>query len=239
MNKELIINEIKRTALDNSGAPLGQEKFSKVTEIRKSDWFGKYWVRWSDALLEAGFSANSYNEAYTNEFIFESLAKLTRELGHFPVSGDIRIKAAKDKDFPSHSVFNRVGNKDFLINGVRNFCSGNSEYSDVLNFMPNVRDITVAIESAVEVKKGYVYLIQHGNRKEYKIGRTNNPIRREGELSIELPEKVEPLHWIETDDPSGIEKYWHNRFASKRKNGEWFDLSVDDVRAFKRWKKIF
>ena len=81
-------------------------------------------------------------------------------------------------------------------------------------------------------------MLKHGSRREYKIGRTNNQLRREGEIGIELPEKIEPIHVIETDDPAGIEVYWHRRFADKRLKNEWFALNADDVRAFKRWRRI-
>jgi Meiotically up-regulated gene 113 len=85
---------------------------------------------------------------------------------------------------------------------------------------------------------GYLYLLQHGRGREYKIGRTRNPLRREGEVALELPNELEPIHYIKTDDPRGIESYWHARFKTKRKRGEWFALTADDVRAFRRWKRI-
>ena len=77
-----------------------------------------------------------------------------------------------------------------------------------------------------------MYLIKSG--RFYKIGKTNAAGRREYELDLQLPEAVSTIHVIRTDDPGGIEAYWHQRFELKRKKGEWFDLTAADVVTFKR-----
>lgn len=104
MNKQHITDEIKRTAAENGGVPLGTDRFADVTRIAEAAWRGRFWARCSDAVREAGLT----------------------------------------------------------------------------------------------------------------------------------PEDLELIHAISTDDAHGIEAYWHKRFAEKRRGGEWFELSADDVRVFQR-----
>jgi hypothetical protein len=87
----------------------------------------------------------------------------------------------------------------------------------------------------VEVEDfGFVYLLRSG--RFFKIGRTNALGRRERELVLQLPEKANVVHHIRTDDPVGIEAYWHKRFEARRWNGEWFELDSADLKAFRRRK---
>jgi hypothetical protein len=243
MDIEHIISEIRRTAQANRGNALGRQRFEAVTGIRFHDWFGRHWTQWSDAVREAGLEPNRMSEAYGEEVLLEKLVLLTRRLKRVPTDGELRLATKNDSTFPSHSAFRRLGLKPERVSRVISFCECRSEYNDVAALWKSVAvsepppdaEVRCPAPSAV----GYVYLFKHGTRREYKVGRTNNPLRREGELGIQLPEKLAPVHHIKTDDPAGIESYWHTRFATKRKEGEWFALTPDDVRAFKRWKRIY
>jgi len=243
MDKEHVISEIRRTAEANGGVPLGWRRFEEETGIRYYDWYGQIWTRWGDAVREAGYEPNRMSEAYDDGFLLAQLALLTRRLRRVPIQGDLLLATRSDPQFPSEKVFRRLGSKRERASRVIAYCEANPGHDDVAALwrqVPVEKDSpdTEEVDSTPPAF-GYVYLLKHGSRREYKIGRTSNPMRREGEIGIQLPEKVQPVHSIKTDDPAGIEAYWHARFASKRKEGEWFALTAQDVRAFKRWKRIF
>ncbi|HXG66490.1 MAG TPA: GIY-YIG nuclease family protein [Blastocatellia bacterium] len=236
MDKQHIINEIIRTTEKNEGRPLGSQRFSSETGIKKSDWYGKYWARWGDALKEAGYSPNTMQDSYDEDWLIEQLISLIKEIGRFPVHGELRLKARKDKNFPSHSTFGRLGNKAEAARKILDYCRQKSGYDDVIGICQPIASVEPKDDGAEgnegDSDLGYVYLIKSG--RYYKIGRSNFVGRREYELSIQLPEKVTIVHSITTDDPVGIEAYWHKRFKDKRKNGEWFELTNNDIKAFKR-----
>jgi len=54
MTKLYILQEIQRTTEANGGTPLRKLQFEAQTGIKRYEWFGVYWARWSDALREAG-----------------------------------------------------------------------------------------------------------------------------------------------------------------------------------------
>jgi hypothetical protein len=237
-DKEHILQEIERTATANAGVPLGWRKFESETGVKYYDWFGVHWARWSDALREAGFAPNEFQGAYDTAELLGKYAGLAQELGRLPAKGDLRLKSRGDSGFPNEKTFERFGTKPELVGKVLVHCRSIGDgFEDVARMCEEYasRRHTVLDESrSQEVQIGFVYLIKSG--RFYKIGKTNAAGRREREIALQLPEKSKTVHLIRTDDPAGIEAYWHNRFDPKRKNGEWFDLSASDVAAFKRRK---
>lgn len=75
---------------------------------------------------------------------------------------------------------------------------------------------------------GYVYLLKAGSY--YKIGRASDISRRLAQFGVQLPFPFECLHTVACSDMIKAEQYLHAKFASKRGNGEWFNLDDNDVR---------
>lgn len=85
---------------------------------------------------------------------------------------------------------------------------------------------------SIKTYTGYIYLISDG---EYtKIGKALNPFFRLQAHQISNPRKLQLLFYKESLMYSLEEKRLKDKYRNKKKNGEWFDLSQEDIEDIKR-----
>jgi hypothetical protein len=238
VRKEHILAEIRRTAAANGGRPLGKKRFFAETGIRESDWLGRYWARWNEALEAAGFSGNQLTARYDDDYLLARLIEEARRHGRMPTVPELRLARRRDPTFPNSKVFERFGPRAGLVAALHAYCLAQPGCEDVTAILEpliaNPADESEAPSSRPLENNGYVYLLKSG--RHYKIGLTTDLAQRHRTLKLQLPDPAIQVHVIATDDPRGIERYWHERFKDRRKNGEWFELTARDVAAFKRRK---
>lgn len=238
--KAAVIAAIQRLAEEHGGVPVGKERF--IAETGFSDYLfqGRLWATWSDAVRDAGYEPNPFGVARLDEDgLLRQLAELTRKLGRLPTKAHIRMEGRATAGFPSATTFGaRIGTKTEQAAALRGFIERTPDFADVLPMLPKAADDPATqpadddVTDGPQPVPGFVYLVRSG--KFHKIGRSNDHGRRTYEIGLQLPEKLEVVHTIETDDAVGIERYWHERFRDRRRNGEWFLLTRADVAAFKR-----
>lgn len=242
-SRDLILDEIRRTAEANGGQSLGRSRFEQETEISSYDW-GRHWARFGDAVREAGYEPNAYNQAIDLDALLTAYAAVVRRLGHVPTGRELRIERSRDSDVPvTTTLQRRCGGKREVLQALVDHFKDRPDYADVREICLRTLDSSPARQSADAVDgdatgSGFVYLIK-GRGGEYKLGRTGLVDRRVSQLATGSSVELEVVHEIRTDDPAGVEAYWHRRFADRRLRGEWFKLSAADVRAVKRWRRIF
>ena len=241
VSKDEIVAAIRREAVANGGVPLGQAAFVRATGIGTHNWKGGHWARWSDAVAAAGFEASSWGNRspigdLTPAEALEALAQLVRDFGRFPTDAELRLRKRSEPATPHPTVFRRrLGSTEEQIDALYNWAFEHDDWADVAEILvPLIRSRAGDGATSVggKVVLGSVYLFKSGAY--YKVGRSNSVGRRAYEVALQLPERLDVVHAIETDDPEGIEAYWHRRFAPRRANGEWFKLTADDLAAFKR-----
>jgi len=77
--------------------------------------------------------------------------------------------------------------------------------------------------------EGYVYLM-HRDDGCHKIGLSGKPDRRLSQIQRDFPSAT-LVHTMRADDMRQAEKMMHDEFSAKRKDGEWFNLSAQEVEA--------
>ena len=78
--------------------------------------------------------------------------------------------------------------------------------------------------------EGYIYLILDGEF--FKIGVAKNVIKRKKGLQTGNPYDLTILKTHKSKNPFKVEKMLHMYYHKNRVNGEWFDLSLNEVKEF-------
>jgi hypothetical protein len=236
-SREQILAEIRRTAEENGGRPLGGKQFTRSTGLSEYA-VHQFWRRYSEAVTEAGLAPNEFNTARASETeLLDMLAVEVRRLGRLPTSAELIMRHRADAAFPNERVFgNRVGPQRARHDKLLTHCADRSDLADVLAILGTTPRQERQGESTTRAhtpgRVGFVYLVRVPRTRRYKIGMTYDMKERLADLQRNSPDPPDLVHVIQTDDPSAIESYWHRRFDAQRVRKEWFDLSAADVRAF-------
>lgn len=95
-----------------------------------------------------------------------------------------------------------------------------------------VKQISAAKNKESKKEKTNIYVMIDKNTGYYKIGRSNNPTKREKTLHSEKP-TIELLFHFEANYE--LEAKLHERFALQRIRGEWFKLTEEDISEIKSY----
>src|ERR1700728_4314407 len=99
MDKQFIIDEIRRTAID--GKPLGVDQFCSTTGFKVHELVGRHWAKWSDAQTEAGFDPLTFIAKFEDGYILEHIAALTSKLGRVPTRPEMQLERRDNPNFPN------------------------------------------------------------------------------------------------------------------------------------------
>ncbi len=83
-----------------------------------------------------------------------------------------------------------------------------------------------------EEKRGCVYFFKHVGLTPVKIGFSSNesPIGRFEQFKTYAPYGAELIGFIRTSEPTRLESLLHAKHASQRLIGEWFEISIEQVK---------
>lgn len=242
MTKDEILEAIRATTQRNGGKPLGRIRLLNETGIAEHHYskFGTL----GQLQREAVSDANRLNTAKSRADLIAQMIDLCCRYRRFPTSQQLRqAHEEMPSRYSSHNTFNRLGKTNAAkaatvvaaLSG--NDCLTADEQTALDICLPIAEQAEAAPEdpSAQLNGCGYVYLFRDG--KAYKIGNSTDPDSRRDALQTGNPRRIELVHRILTDDPKGIEEYWHRRFSHCRikttDRSEWFHLSRDEVATFR------
>jgi hypothetical protein len=168
-----------------------------------------------------------------------------RKLGHFPISTELEKKRYQNRSFPCHMVFRaRWGSQRQQAQRIALYCQSHKGHDDILAMCePICKSQRLPAHSPRQTQQatGFICLVKKRRKwgAYYKMYRSSNRMymnRYIGSQDGQPYLKNGGVHFIRTDDPEGIHRYWCERFASKRfhrREGDCYRLTTADIQAFK------
>ncbi len=246
MIKEEVVKVLQKAAKEYGKTP-GEKVFYESSNLNIYILHRLGWENYGELCDDAGIPRNKFdNTQYTKDQLHELFIGAIREKGKWPSRSFLDVKTFKDDSFPGSATFykalGQVKNGD-LPRSILKYVEDKPVFDDVVDICNKTLEEYSGEGKNTEARRadgGWVYLYKHGQYNQFKIGKTNDLLRRGREITIKLPEKCTLIHSIKTVDMSGVETYWLNRFrkTAEELNGEWFKLSRDDIREFRGWKRI-
>jgi len=242
MTNDTFLTKLRAAIERNGGRPPGQRAFYKATGLTMDALWQAGYESYGAACKAAGFEPNTLQRRLSDEEVLRPLALFARQLGRFPTKGALEVQRKRDPSFPSWEAFKRrerQGPEASLRETLAAWCRSTTEFADVAQLLGAATPSSAKRTPGRPVISGHVYLMRYGTGGSvYKVGRTDNVLRRHAQLSTMAPQDLRVIHTIATDDPQGIERYWLGRFEPKRLEGktELFRLTPDDIAAFKSRK---
>ena len=199
------------------GGHVSIRAFHAATGIPDHQILGTYWATWNEALAEAGAATTSFFQPKIEEgLVIEALAKLIDRLKKWPAQNELILERRRNSSFPSIKVIRRVSRETSFASKLVSYCAEHPGLATAAKIAAQRMKTEEAEPPAIgrTPTSGYVYMMRSGRR--YKIGYTNSPSRRHREVRLDLPDPTTLVHTIATDDPGGIEAYWHTGVFSLR-----------------------
>ena len=104
----------------------------------------------------------------------------------------------------------------------------NISMEEIQAYNENIEISRRKTKRSAKTDEGVIYLLESDNGF-YKIGKSKDLDRRVGQHLRDYPVSLDVIHVIQVYRMTKCEVYLLSLFGDKKKQGEWFDLSPDDV----------
>jgi hypothetical protein len=242
ITKEETLEKMKEWSRENNSKTPSEKVFFEYAEIGIHDLKKLGWSHYGALVQEAGLKPNKFDKTkYNKTGLCVLFVGTIREKNKWPTRGELDVKHFQDPNFPNYGTFvNQLGLTGDLAQSILDFIKDKKGFEDIedicVPIIEKYKNDQITNNAGKTVEQVYMYKYKNQSQP-IKVGRSNDVFTRGIQLAAGGHDKLELLHFIKTDDPIGVEQYWHNRFRQlgrEEQANEWFKLKPEDVKAFKR-----